>query len=465
MATLGNAMTVIGDNIANVNTIGFKASRATFQDVLSQSVSTNSGSGQVGRGTTLADISSSYSQGSVETTDNSTDLAIGGDGFFIVRDPDNPDNEFFTRAGQFRFDKDGNLVNTSGQIVRGWALDPVTGGNVGTVTDIVLQTFTSAPQATDKVTVVTNLNSAATDNSNPLEGAWDGQLASPIGATAYEYQSTLKAYDSVGETHDITIYYDPVSAGTWEFIVTCNPAEDNRTGAQASGDDGLGMLARGQIDFNAGTGVISDIDLDEFTHGTDYDIGTAANWTTRTEAADLTSGYFTFAPEFIAGTPMSVQLDFGSYYSTAAAAWANDALSTTQYAAPSATVFLSATGYGAGDLQGIEIATDGGIDGHYTNGQVIPLYRVALARFQSNQGLFKAGKSLFMETRASGPPIINTAGTAGLGEITPNALEQSNVDIATEFVKMITTQRGFQANSKIITVTDQMLAELINLKR
>ncbi|MEE9610140.1 MAG: flagellar hook-basal body complex protein, partial [Desulfatiglandales bacterium] len=184
MATLGNAMTVIGDNIANVNTIGFKSSRATFQDVLSQSVSTNAGMGQVGRGTTLADVSSSFSQGSVETTDNSTDLAIGGEGFFIVTDPDNPDNEFFTRAGQFRFDKDGKLVNTSGQIVRGWALDPTTGGNVGTITDIVLQTFTSAPQATDKIAVVTNLNSAATDNSNPLEGAWDGQNASPIGVTA-----------------------------------------------------------------------------------------------------------------------------------------------------------------------------------------------------------------------------------------------------------------------------------------
>jgi flagellar hook protein FlgE len=461
-------MTVVGDNIANVNTVGFKTSRATFADVLSQSVSTSSGLGQVGRGTTLGDISSSFEQGSLESTNSTTDLAIGGKGFFIVRDPQSVDNQYYTRAGEFSFDKDGQLVNPAGYLVRGWEVNETTGAIEGTLTDIVLQTFTSAPQETDKVTLVTNLNSAATDKSATLYTQWDAQNSTPIGGSAYDYQSTLKIYDSLGDTHDLSLYFDKGSGSTWEFIVTCNPSEDNRTGAQAAltaGDDGVGVLARGEIQFDAGTGEITDINLWEFTHGTDYDISTAGNWTLRTEAADLTDGYFTFAPDFIGGVPLSVKLDFGSSYSTAAAAWENDPLSSTQYAFTSTTISQSATGYAAGDLQSIEVGTDGIISGHYSNGQVTPLYQIALAKFQSEQGLFKVGRSAFRETRDSGPAIIGQPGTGGLGEIAPSSLEQSNVDLGAEFVKMITTQRGFEANSKIITVTDQMMGELLNLKR
>jgi len=131
LSTLGNAMTVIGDNIANISTVGFKASRVTFQDILSQTVSTSAGTAQVGRGTALSDISSSFAQGSFESTNSTTDLGIGGQGFFIVRDPNDENNEFYTRAGEFRFDKDGNFVNPSSYIVRGWALDPDTGEDQG----------------------------------------------------------------------------------------------------------------------------------------------------------------------------------------------------------------------------------------------------------------------------------------------------------------------------------------------
>ncbi|MBW2266898.1 MAG: flagellar hook-basal body complex protein, partial [Deltaproteobacteria bacterium] len=143
----------------------------------------------------------------------------------------------------------------------------------------------------------------------------------------------------------------------------------------------------------------------------------------------------------------------------------NNSLSTSQFASSSTTIFQSANGYGAGDLQSVSVGTDGAITGQYSNGEVIPLYQVALAKFQNQNGLYKVGGNLFKETRISGVPITGTAGANGLGNISSNSLEQSNVDIATEFVKMITTQRGFQANSKIITVTDQMLAELIALKR
>jgi flagellar hook protein FlgE len=465
--TLGNSMTVIGDNIANVNTVGFKSSRVTFQDVLSQTVSTTAGTAQVGRGTSLADITSSFSQGSFESTDSTTDLAIGGDGFFVVRDPSNVNNEYYTRAGQFRFDKDGNFINPAGYIVRGWELDQ-NGQDIGSITDITLSSFTSPPSPTDRITVVTNLDSGAQNRSADLSLEWDAQNAVPIADTAYEYQTTVKVYDTLGDTHDLTLYYDLGTGSTWEFIITCNPSEDNRAGAQAAltgGDDGVGMLGRGEIVFNAASGVISDINFWDFTHGVDYDLATAGNWTQRLEPADLTNGFFTLSPDFLGGSPLTVELDFGSVYSSGAGSWLNDSLSTTQFATSSTTIFQSATGYGAGDLQSVTVGTDGVITGQYSNGEVIPLYRVALAKFQNMQGLYKEGGNLFRETRLSGVPITAKPGTNGLGNISPNSLEQSNVDIATEFVKMITTQRGFQANSKIITVTDQMLAELINLKR
>ncbi|MFH1674183.1 MAG: flagellar hook protein FlgE [Pseudomonadota bacterium] len=579
LSTLGNSMTVIGDNIANVNTVGFKASRVTFQDVLSQTVATTAGSAQVGRGTSLADISSSFSQGSFESTDSATDLAIGGEGFFVVRDPNNEENQFYTRAGEFRFDKDGNFVSPAGYIVRGWVMDADTGEDVGSITDITLDSFTSSPKETDLVTAITNLDADATSASATLATVWDGGDADDeyIGDNEYEYQTTLKVYDSLGATHDITVYYDKGStATTYEYIVVCNPDEDKRTSV-TTGEAGLGMLGKGTLTFNEASGAIADVSFSRFVGdlggvdsatawagastadatsygeytGSDgpattftftatvvggpsvisasgttvaaslaYDNGSgesgtivipttykageilttaygvevsfpagtivtadtftvpvsagdaddltdAQSWATMTETNDLTNGYFTFNADFLGGTSTNqdIQLDFGAAYNSSNTSWVNDSLTTTHYSSASTTTFQSANGYGAGDLQSISVATDGAITGQYSNGQVLPLYRVALAKFQNIQGLYKEGGNLWRETRLSGDPITNKPGTNGLGNISPNSLEQSNVDIANEFVKMITTQRGFQANSKIITVTDQMLAELIQLKR
>ncbi|OEU46836.1 MAG: hypothetical protein BBJ60_09910 [Desulfobacterales bacterium S7086C20] len=471
--TLGNAMTVIGDNIANVNTTGFKSSRATFQDVLSQTVSTTAGSSQVGRGTSLADIASTFAQGSFASTDSATDLAIGGEGFFVVREPNNTNNEFYTRAGEFRFDRDGNFTTPAGYIVRGWALDPDTGATQGSVGDIMLSSFTSSPSETDELTVITNLNSGSTNNSSgsntSLSEQWDGNLTTPLGDSNYDYQSTLKVYDSLGDTNDITMYFDRgESTGVWEYVVTCNPSDDERSIFDASSDGGYGMLGRGTITFSSSSGAMQDITFSRFvgnTNGGDPDDMTAAAcWDTQSTASDLTNGHFTCTPLFITGgTAMTIELDLGAAHD--GTSWANNSLSTSQFASSSTTIFQSANGYGAGDLQSVSVGTDGAITGQYSNGEVIPLYQVALAKFQNQNGLYKVGGNLFKETRISGVPITGTAGANGLGNISSNSLEQSNVDIATEFVKMITTQRGFQANSKIITVTDQMLAEVIALKR
>ncbi len=563
--TLGNAMTVIGDNIANVNTVGFKSSRVTFQDVMSQTVATTAGSAQVGCGTSLADICSSFAQGTFESTGSTTDLAIGGEGFFVVRDPNNVEHEYYTRSGEFRFDKDGNFINPAGYIVRGWELDQDTGEDTGSITDVKLQSFTSSPKETDLVTAITNLDADAISKSAVLGNVWDGADSNGIyiGNDEYEYQTTIKVYDSLGATHDVTIYYDKGdTTSSYEYIVTCNPGEDKRTDID-SNQSGVGMLGKGTITFNAASGAIFDIDFSAFdptnttteigtpvvtqygpttpvasgaytgastltytftvntagnigagasmdwTDGTnngtivldgapqavgllglqvdfgvagealvagdtftvacygDNDVHNSNCWVPKSEPADLSNGYFTFNADFIGGanTDMDVEIDFGSFYNTTNSSWVNGSLSTTQYSSASTTTFQSANGYGAGDLQTLSVAANGMITGQYSNGQVIPLYRVALAKFQNIQGLHKEGGNLFSETRHSGDPITSKPGTNGLGVISPNSLEQSNVDIANEFVKMIITQRGFQANSKIITVTDQMLAELIQLKR
>ncbi len=455
--TLGNAMQVIGDNISNVNTLGFKSSNFAFQDVLSQAINISSGTSQVGRGTTMGDINVSFEQGSFESTGNTTDMALSGAGFFMVNEP-GTENIFYTRAGNFRFDKDGYLVNPSGYIVQGWALDS-NGGELGSTTDVQMTTLTSPPQESTNIHTIVNLNSAGADNSAgtdaSLAGAWNGTAAVPLADSAYEYQTTLKLYDSLGDTHDVTVYFDRANtASAYEFIVTSNPSEDLRAGV--AGETRAGLLARGLVHFDIGAGTINDVELWQINPTTGVSEAQA-------EATDLSNGYFTFDPTFVAGVPMAVEVNLGARYD--GAAWVNDTLSTTQFASTSTSVFQASDGFGSGSLQNIDVDIDGVVTGAYSNGQLLPLYRLSLANFQNLQGLLKEGGNLFRETRDSGAPIINRPGTGGLATVAPNSLEQSNVDIAAEFVKMITTQRGFQANSKIITVTDQMLAELINLKR
>lgn len=474
LSALGNAMQILGDNIANVNTVGFKGSTFNFQDLLSQSISTMSGTAQVGRGTGLGDVTAVFEQGSFESTGNTTDLAIGGDGFFILKES-GAESASYSRAGNFRFDKDGYLVNPEGYVVQGWVLDE-DGDDTGSPDDIVLSTYTSPPMASDQMQVIVNLDADGTDRStgsdDALAKAWDGTDSPPLSDSAYEYQLTIKVYDSLGSAHDLTFYFDKANtASAYEFIITCAVGEDKRS-IFAATNEAKGMLARGLLEFSSSTGLISDIDMWQFTGtgsgGDGKTLSSAANWTEQLEASNLVDGYFTFKPTFISGNSMTIKVDFGSHYS--GTAWANDTLTTTQYSTDANSTiqsakFQSANGYGAGDLQGVSVDVDGVITGTYSNGQLVPLYRVALAKFWNSQGLSKEGSNLFKETRSSGDAIPNRPGTNGVGSISPNSLEQSNVDIADELIKMIITQRGYQANSKIITVTDQMLQELMNLKR
>ncbi|OQY12770.1 MAG: hypothetical protein B6I31_02590 [Desulfobacteraceae bacterium 4572_19] len=895
LTNMGNAMQVIGDNIANVNTVGYKGGRYTFADLLSQNVATQAGTGQMGRGMALGSVDSRFQQGSFETTGNSTDLSIGGDGFFIVRQ-EGTERDYYTRAGNFNFDKDGKLVNPTGHILQGWSLDPESGDDLGSVKDIILSSFTSAPQVTDEISVITNLDSDAESKVEVLANAWDGTVIPPeppIGVNSYQYQTVVKVYDSLGSTHDLTIYYDKKETGSsgaiaditmeefsgrissvdttgsikpdkvnftiknydvftvdynemslqyvtnattgvnfWQFnnpfnklappydnalltgdengvkinfdndaakvidleikfdvpvqvndiitfdlvhpdginkqdvtqVVYLGDTSDDNTTMQINHPEAItedadavdvvwnasakvpfwswgdvhtmsnfgnsttapavestnvvfevtnmdALADGGPFDLqyngqgvapgtwawganspyavgspyeeapppaivgdengvtisltNAVTGLTTDIvytftnplatntgvipaGLGEFDFSTEEEVkpvgkgsdkiltgnytgavtdkdsitdieisnylalvdtseidafrlewdNATTTWriplvpnpanpftdpygpgspyeqapppaitgnggtvtipltnattgvTTRitytinpaltadggfdfytkpdvyaeaklvgdkdkvridlnpndekdpniddisfdfiepissgpgvanskisfalegtvawTDQKTTKNGYYDFTADFLGAddgaSVMNIEYNNGAK-NDGTGQFVNASLSSTQYARASSTVYQTANGYGAGDLQGIEVSGDGVMTGLYSNGQLIPLYRVALAKFLNNQGLRKEGGNLFQATRDSGLAITNKPGQNGLGNISPNSLEMSNVDVAEEFVKMITTQRGFQANSKIVTTVDGMLDTVIQMKR
>jgi flagellar hook-basal body protein len=924
LKNMGNALQVTGNNISNLNTIGFKKGRATFADTLYESVATGGGTDQMGRGMAVGDVAQNFSQGSFESTGNTTDLSIGGDGFFVMRQS-NTENTFYTRAGNFFFNKEGELVNPEGYIVQGWELDEETADDVGSIDDVILKAFTNPPKKSTQVTAITNLDADALSNSVVLSNNWDSGEDTYMAANNYEYQTVVKVYDALGSTHDASIYYDKKSGTEWEYIISCNPEEDQRNLVQ--GTDSKGLLARGTILFSQSSGDITDLTMSKFTGrlgnfqangvnttdsinyeilnsdqlasdgygfefnfdgsswdfvggvrptnylsaeivysddqeirlvldsatGTDPDLiikldqpavatdsfgfdindpnglhiqniegtrylnetandnttleindssvmthdstglgivwnpvggpddngewtwsnpiiantatvdnpsgtlvsgpemngaawpdlvagtpvldvtnaedlsmvstdvtlrydgadwqwndlikeedftntytlspspssmsitagsersrattapvevfwddinsgwsltaagitttstvgtgiggkmveilpsssstqltfdiwdGTAAKdvvttppvyttvtynfgsavqddpsqsiqfemlptppreypdaeitnsvadasftinfdtdsiqdlavdpaaggaviggdvfsfdidpnvppaeylnatlkgdheavvidldgsgnesdnddirfvfddslsfgssthpyddrseidfdilgstaWT-QTDKNDIEqTGYYSFVADFLGGeygtTETDIQLDLGTMYN--GINFENDSLSTTQYAKSSSTVFQDANGYSAGDLQGVDVASDGVITGIYSNGQLIPLFRVGLAKFLNNHGLNLEGGNLYSETRDSGSAITNKPGENGLGTISPNSLEMSNVDISEEFVALITNQRGFQANSKTITTVDDMMSTVIQMKR
>ncbi len=259
---MGNALQVVGNNISNLNTIGFKRGRSTFADTLYEAVSTRAGTDQMGRGMAVGDVTQNFGQGSFESTGNATDISIGGDGFFIMRQS-NSENTFYTRAGNFFFNKEGQLVNPEGYVVQGWNLDEETGDDVGAITDLVLKAFTSPPKKSTRITAVTNLDADANSNSVVLSNNWDSGKDTYMAANNYEYQTVLKVYDALGSTHDVTIFYDKKSGTEWEYVITCNPEEDKRNLVQ--GTDSKGLLARGTILFSQSSGDILDFTMSEFT--------------------------------------------------------------------------------------------------------------------------------------------------------------------------------------------------------
>ncbi len=417
----GVSLSVIGDNIANLNTAGFKGSRVSFGDVLSQTLAGGTGSSQVGRGVFVSGVSPLFTQGSFETTANSLDLAIDGDGFFIVTE-DNA--RYYTRAGQFSMDKEGNIVNQGGLILQGYIADAA-GNLTGDVGNLQIATRQSPAQATSGATFALNLDSQSDIQTTAftLDGNGDGTNNDPAN---FNFSTTITVYDSQGGAHDVTLYFEKTADNAWTIhYVNKDPADSTllvEAGTQPLTFDGNGAL----VDDSSGTAI-------------SFDFGSSV-----TTPQDVTFDYGTGTGE----TPAGDGLD-----------------GTTQFASDFAVMNLTQDGYAAGSLKNITISEDGVITGIFTNGQTRAIGQVALARFLSTTGLTKLGRNLYGESYDSGQPVVGIASTSGLGRVLSNTLELSNVDLAEEFVKMISAQRGFQANSKVITTTDELMQEIVNLKR
>ncbi len=511
------AMSVVGNNLANTSTIGFKSQRADFQDIFYSKINTAGGIGQIGHGSAVAQVTTSFAQGPYETTTSATDVAIGGRGFFRVRDKNLSDKYYYTRAGNFKFNTAGVLADPNGNIVQGWkAKVGANGGKadpVGSLTDVKLDRFQSPPLPTSKVSMRLNLDPKAADKSkdatNPffaMFSQWNGTKKPPLDSQKYSYQDTLKVYDANGGAHDITISFDRVgdpvasTAGgkiNWEFTVTIPPSEDGRilNGTKLNTTSAGGMLMTGTMTFDA-NGELAGITAFTLASNASGDLKSLNNWQPAKFSAD---GYPITAANFTGVSNASfpgdkgvkeIQIDLGiRNKETTGTGWSAamtsnasgigntqgglfnfkdvevDSTSTTSHDAASATQSKTQDGYTAGFLQSISVNVDGVVTGRYSNGQVLDLYILALAKFSNENALSRLGSNLFSETRESGQAITGRAGTGGLGKVNSNALEQSNVDPGREMVRLITIQRGFQANSKIITTADTMLAELIQLKR
>ncbi|WP_028586215.1 flagellar hook protein FlgE [Desulfocurvus vexinensis] len=527
LQTHGEKMSVVGNNIANINTVGFKGATMHFEDFISQNVNTAAGVGQIGRGVAIGAIYADFSQGAFETTNEATDLAIGGRGFFRVK-VKGEETTYYTRAGNFRFDKDGYLVDPHGYVLQGWAIDnststalassgssTATSGSsaikgAGLPTDVRIEGFTAKPKATEQVTMVTNLDSRdgndnVADATNPffsMFNVWNGQNETPLGETQFAYQSTIKVYDEGGSSHDMTVYFDQVASVSstgeryWEYMVTVPPSEDGRVidGQTVRNSGVAGVVMIGTLTFDS-AGQLKNMSAFTLASSATGDLGSLANWTPaqfNTKGQPVFTANFTGQPS-ASGTAESnarnIGVNFGLTNANTAAGWAVGAVAnaaaigtdptllpefadirvnanaTTSFSGSSSTQLQSQDGYTFGFLQNVSVNRDGILTGRYSNGVVLELFQITLYDFVNKWGLQRNGSNLFSETRESGEATAGPANANGYGSISSNSLEQSNVDMAAEFVQMITTERGFQANSKMVTAVDGLLQTVIQMKR
>ncbi|WP_022905622.1 flagellar hook protein FlgE [Curtobacterium sp. B18] len=371
---------VTGNNIANVNTVGFKSSSTVFQDTLSQMTQGAGGPqtgiggtnpAQIGLGVQVAGVSTNFAQGSAQATGKATDLMISGDGFFVTR---LGNDTVYSRAGAFDFDADGRLVTADGKIVQGY---PATNGVVnenGALSDIVLPLDAAAPAVRTSTAGVT------------------GNLPSET-AVGQVLTRDATVYDASGAKHTMSIAYERTAAG-WDVTAT----------------DGQGTQATTSLTFGA--------------------------------EGKLTAG----------GT-------------LAVGGIAVDMRQLTCFASLNTASISSQNGHEAGSLQGYSISKDGTVVGTFSNGASLAIGRIALATFANPAGLEKTGASGYRATANSGNASVGAPGSPGVGQLASGTLEMSNVDLSQEFTNLIVAQRGFQANARIITTSDEVLQELTNLKR
>jgi len=490
MKTHATGLSVHGNNIANVNTVGFKSSQITFANLMSRDLydtANQVGYSQLGLGSQVNDIKKCFTQGGFQTTNTLSDLGISGNGFFGVAAADSGDM-YYTRAGNFRIDNQGYMVTPGGLRLQGTAMDSSAASGDIRFTPGQDGNVTLDPRATTHIASYSNLGSGdySQDSTDPyfsMAKTWDGTASPPLEAGAYAYSTNISVYDAEGNTHEVTIYYDEVTPSSnsgnssyWEFVVGFNPGEDGRSAFE--GTSAAGMLMMGTLEFDSKGQLLN---MSAFTNNGQGGME-LENWVPSSFDDD---GYPQFDVTFGDGESTSISLDLG--LKNTAGGWNNSvsnagaigidpsrmphfdgkrgSRSVTSYSGSSSTTYQSQDGYGEGFLKNFSVDNEGVITGHYSNGESVDLYQVNMYDFINRHGLSAEGNNLYAATNASGQVREGFAGAGAFGDITQYTLEQSNVDLAREFVGMITTQRGLQANSKIITTSDSILQNALQIKR
>lgn len=409
----GEALAIYGDNIANANTVGFKVSRPEFQDVIAKSLKGLLGGNQIGRGTKLSGVNPIFSQGSIIQTESATDLAITGDGFFVVT---GPEGRSFTRNGAFHFDKEGKLINADGYRVQGFQAD-----DSGTITskmgDISVNRTVIDAKKTSELQVFMNLDLRA-DEKLVFDPARPEQTS--------HFATGATVYDTAGTAHVVTLYFNKTGNGEWSWR------------AMAKGEEIVGGK-KGEMVEQANGKLIFDTD------------GRLKNNITNKSSFQFAGG---------ALPNQKIEFNFGQPTSKG-----GDGLSVTQYGTASEAYKTIQDGFTAGTLAGLSFNDDGKLAAIYTNGQNINLAQIALAKFENPEGMFKMGGNRYRESRLSGQPTIGAPQAGGRGQVTSKTIESSTTDIANEFINLMTAQRNFQANSRVISAADQMMQEVLNIGR
>lgn len=409
----GEAISVVGDNIANVSTIGYKGSRAGFDDVVADVAANGQ---RLGQGVTMRGPEVSYVQGSLQQTGRPFDLAVRGRGFFITQGSHRgEDGYYYTRDGRFFLDNEGRLVNPEGLRVQGYMANPA--GQIATAMTDLTMGGESPPSATANLTMTVNL-----DASGAVPPPWNPLNA---GQTS-NFATSMTVYDSIGGAHRVDVFFRKNGVGSWDWHAL--------------------------VDGSEITGGVK---------GTPVEIANGALTFTNTGALNTQVTNFS-AANFVNAQPgQSIAFSFGDPIAGGGTGLAG----STQFAGASDITAISQDGFSAGMLVDVSVADDGTINGRFSNGQSRKMARLALAQFRSEQGLQRAGDQLFTATNASGEVLIGPAGSGGTGSVAGGSLETSNVDLGNELVTLIAYQRAFSANAKTVSTADEMLVELANLKR
>lgn len=412
----GEALSVIADNIANANTVGFKASRAEFQDIIAKNLKGILGGNQIGRGVKIGAVNPIMMQGNVDATESATDLAISGDGYFSLK---GTDGESYTRDGSFHFDRLGYLVSNDKQRVQGFEADEK-GTIINKIQDIKFPRALVPAEATKTIKLELNLDSRVEvrpdrkfDIKNPHETS--------------DYSTGIELYDSQGNKHLMTLFFEKSADRNWQW----HGLIDGKEVAGGKPDE-FTEVARGKLVFTV------DGKLD---------------------SQDTTMTAFNFNGGALQN--QKIKIDFGDAIKTGG----KGLVGTKQYGKESDIISWHQDGSAAGTITNLSFNDQGILTALYSNGQAKDLAQIAIAKFESPESLFKVGNNRFKESRESGVAALGKAGNAGRGRLFAKSLERSTVDLALEFVNLIQNQRGFQANAKTITTTDELLAEVINLKR